>query len=734
MGKHLPGFAALILLASFVAACDARDPIIRIDEVQGPPGGAVFTITSVESNGERVLAAPSEFDLFLRGIDEWIPVQSQLLPSFRLAPYHELRLGDGQFTYPRERLFTGWDKRLWFLTRAGSLSASTLWVSSDVGRTWYEVALPRTNQDAEPPQTARATDPFRLVTGNAGLFLVHGRQVWQYRDSMEAHWKPLSMDGIAFEDGENSLPAIIRNYLPAAPDRDFEVLTVLSDSLMIYRRTGIDNEWMLTSTFTNVDRELVGVPDSQTIFLLSPDALYRSDDQGEQWFRSWPSDQDVSLEAIAVVPSNDSETRYSLLVGAADGSIRRSSTAALEWEIVHQPLSDARRITGFEVGTDDHVWASSVGSGVLASTDGGKTWIEANENLRATRPLDATLGKSERLMVANEAGTFELLGDPTGGRWKPLHANPSAAVQHDHERGVTLSGTLDGRIIEVADDGVTILPWPEGAPSNLEVKPNRIDGFDLPAAAVVGIEQGPDDEWLAASRANGLARKSRDEPWKAWDLSNALVTALSRSTVSRLLVGADRTVYLTERSVSRGTPTQLWRSTDEGDTWSALHSFRLEKNNKPAMVAQAFLETNPDLLIAANADRLLQSETGGETWTRISGPWEKGRIVGLDARNGRGAVLADLGRHSALFVLDDLKTPQKYRRFDLMWPDGASAAGSRQIYFSQRRLWIVSPRSMFTGTLPIGSGRYEGMGAIIAMLALIIGVLVSFGALKRWGQ
>lgn len=717
-----------LLVAVVVAAssgCDARDPVLRLAEVAPPEGGSVYTIASVAAADGPTLVAPSEHALFLRSGEQWAGVQAQLMPSFRLAPLAELRSSLGESTFPTKRFFVGWKNRLWFVT--GGVGSNEVWASSDLGRTWTEVVLPRTDASEESRSAIAATDPYRLVAAEE-LYLIHGRHIWAYSErEPDVQWVPVSLEGVVFDDA--SVPAVIRNYLPREAGRDFEMLTVLSDQLRIYRRVESDGPWILTSTFSQVDRDLITVPATDTVFLLSTDALYRSDDQGEQWFRAWPADHQAALTCISTVRGDEAAAPDGLLVGAADGTIWRSSIAALEWEKVYERSEGGRPITGFQVDGKGDLWASSLGEGTLRSTDGGLSWSLARTGLTAARPLDSEIEEG-RLVLGTEAGIYGLSGEGDESRWERFHDAPVSTLTYDRVEKVRWAGLLDGRILRFRDDAVDELTWESEKSFEVEIQPSRFDRYEIPARAVVALSLGPESRAIAGTHRRGFALRSPEEEWSSWKLPSALVIALSRTTVLNTFLGEDSSVYLTERSISRSTPTQLWKTVDRGETWSAVHSFAPQSDLGAADIRPVD-GLDGDELVAASGGELWRSADGGERWNKHPGPWENGTITALSVRSATIALLTDLGRYSALFVMED--SSANPRRFNVIWPEGMGRERVQALFVTNRKVHVVTTRTVYVGTMPIGDGRYDGQGIFIAVLVLGLGILLGFGALKRWG-
>ena len=270
-----------------------------------------------------------------------------------------------------------------------------------------------------------AGEPPRLVGDAAGLFLVGTHDIWRFDGTTdEPAWISIGTDGLP--QHSTGLPPAIRNYLPASDARPFEMATVLAEQLMVFRRTDPDEPWVMVSTLTTVDRTLLGVPNGDTVFLVAPDSIHRSDDQGERWFRFWPEER-PRPETTLIVPRETSDAGYSFVAGATDGSIWRSLDGGGSWEQTRAADPDGRSISGL-AARGDELWASSLGLGALRSTDDGATWQPRNLGLRAAQPLDVALTPRGEILLASRAGLHRLAGSPESGSWATLHERATSTV------------------------------------------------------------------------------------------------------------------------------------------------------------------------------------------------------------------------------------------------------------------------------------------------------------------
>lgn len=275
---------------------------------------------------------------------------------------------------------------------------------------------------------------------------------------------------------------------------------------------------------------------------------------------------------------------------------------------------------------EDGLCFAAHGSGLLRSTDGGRTWHDAYAALDLQAPLTTTC----------------------------------VAFSPDFARDRTLFAGAPGGILRSSDGGeswtVSALPSPPPFPTALTVSPHyRADGLVFTAT----MEDGVLRSW------------DRGNSWAAWNFGlldldlYALVASATFALDETLYVGAESGVFCSTNggrawretafpmdaapvlslalepdqgaggSIWAGTEAHgLWRSADGGDTWEAVTALANVGAVNLLLIDPA-LPGEPRLLALVGSVAYL-SPDGGRSWQRVD--MEHGRVItSVAAAAGLGA-------------------------------------------------------------------------------------------------
>lgn len=727
----------MLLLALLVAAagCEQAAGSVRLTEVVGPTGGDALTVVSM---GEQ-LVVPTDSGVFVSTNEKWQPQPGLGVGSTDPAAALQTLVRDGgQMNYPHDSLIARHEGALWLVSRLRG--EVVLLRSESLGERWHEVPIPdfagsqtpNVNEGEVAPPPIQAAEPPRLVTGNGGLFLVATSNVWRMRGTPDnPQWVSIGLDGLPV--ASEGLPPAIRNYLPRAAARPFEMMTVLAEQLLVFRRLEKDDPWVLTSTMAVVDREIVGHHASEAVFLVSPDMIQRTEDQGERWFRFWPEGY-PRIEAFLLLPT-DVEGQFDLLVGGVNGSIWRSDDVGATWKQTRPADLDNRSVTGFTRHSRG-LWATTLGTGVLFSMDRGQSWAPRNVGLRAARPLDISFTNAGDILLASRAGLVQLSGDPDSGNWALIDEGATSAVAVDPISGRTVSGSITGALSTRADEGEPVTsPTPFTERQQFEFSPHQLTPTALPGAAVVSVNARDDGRrWLAWSHLHGGV-KSEDgaQQWQPLALSDGLRAALGATTVRQVVAEASDTIYLLEQSRDARSPALLWRSDDDGSSWTTVHAFPRERGT--AVLIRERPPNFPGVLFAAHDDRLLVSRDSGSSWTTIDGPWRGNRIIGLAVEEKRAALLLDARRRLEIAVIEDLDDPNTgmisrhiVKPVAEVPPDPEDIT---RFELFERRVLVTTKRRIWTGTLAEARASLgDGLAFLATLAGAVLLILVAFGFMR----
>lgn len=262
-----------------------------------------------------------------------------------------------------------------------------------------------------------------------------------------------------------------------------------------------------------------------------------------------------------------------------------------EWRLVG-PFRGGRvaAVCGVE-GNRDTYWFGSTGGGVWKTGDAGKTWQNVS---------DGSFGGSIGAVAVAPSKPDTVY---VGGGEKTWRGNVSSG---------------DG-IWKTTDGGKT---WEFcGLPDSRHISRIRIHprNPDLVYAAVMGHVSGPNDERGVYRSKDGGAN------WERVLFANADAGAvdlcLDASDPQVLYATTWRAVRTPWSFSSGGDGSGLWKSTDGGDTWQALHGRPGLPSGVLGICGIASAPSRPQCvyaLVEAQDGGLFCSEDGGATWSRRS--------------------------------------------------------------------------------------------------------------------
>lgn len=754
---------ALVALA-VLGGCTQEQTTIELRSVPMPEGGSVYTVAVIDDEARLDVIAPSRAGLFVHRNDSgaWqrlAPHWPDQLPERHSAPLRGLEAAGNSLNFPHSEVFTAHDGRLWMVTGVPGPDGTKLMVSDNVGRTWRMVALPEKagasdRDDEEASKGAEHDDAnipaahVRLLNfGDDGFYLINATHLWKLSAERGAvlakePWEPLSLEGVEFEAkaGDIRLPTVLRHYLPATEARPFELLTVLREKLFVYRRDS-QNAWTKVATLPGADRELVPIPGSDGVLMLTPHGLYRTSDGAQDWqpiVLPQPAQARPQGVALEVLPATDDAPTV-LLVSLDTGEIFRSVDLGQDWTEVRPADADRRPVTDFVHSLKrDRVWAATSGAGVLRSLDRGQTWHQINDELRTTRGFDISLDDNGGFLIGTDAGLFRQIGSATGGHWQMLQDRATTSVFMELESGAIINGTANGAIVRLEPDGKTTTA--EAAPfdrlDSIAYRPMRFRAAELPPRAIVEIDSRPDSQHVFAwsAREGPLMSLDGGISWTRLRLNPAFRSALEGTYLSNFTTDYGERMYLMTHSLDGAAPAQLWRSYNNGDTWHAVWSLPRDKQRNGVYVARS-AGYDPEVLFMAHRGRFAKSLDGGNSWTDVPGRWQGMRVLAYNNDGRRHLLALDTGHTTNLVEVneseDDRPSITSYR---LQWPADAQSQRDdvRRIKMRNGHLYLMTPTGIVTGTLPDGQQRLpDGLAIIATIVSILVLTAIGFGIL-RW--
>jgi len=466
------------------------------------------------------------------------------------------------------------------------LADGGLYISNDGGVTW--TSQPEMQGQSVRALTSAPTDPKILVAGTLeGVF----RSV----DS-GAHWERIS------------------------PKEIYELASVAidpADPNTIYVGTW-HLPWKTTDggkTWTNIKQGIIEDSDvfsivvdpkqSNVVYLSACSGIYKSDDGG------------AKFDKVQGIPSTARRTRVlmqdpdrldTVFAGTTEG-LYRTDDAGKYW----------MQTTGSEIIVNDvyvdpadtrHVLLATDRGGVLASDDGGDSFLPSNSGFSARYIAaftpDAQHPATVYVGVVNDKEAGGVFVSHTGGlNWSQL------------------SDGLDGHDVNSlgqAPDG-TILAGTQHGIYRLKDSVWQRAGDDASAAVAGAAEPGEGGKAKSGQKA---ARQSEVRP--------RLPAKTRRPAAAATLKNFDGSVYgfaLTGDRLYAATSQGVLRSASSGLTWSLVASI--------PMAEWRFVAASKANVVAASLDAVEMSADGGNTWRAVALPAKMTQVLALSV-DGQGDV------------------------------------------------------------------------------------------------
>lgn len=768
------GLGTLWLVMSLVVlGCAEEETQIDLVELGRSPGGEVAALEVIDGEGSAVLVAPAGDRLYVREIDGGPWTSRVAAWPARVVDGLDLFAVVGRAArgggFPTGQYFTYYSGRLWLIALPAVGERPVLMWSEDLGQIWREVPPPQQALHYRSVQqgTSALIPSVRFLTGPDGLYLVDGQKVWQWQweEGQEldgSMWQPVDLGGVdlggADADGEQigeghrrsvgepsrSLPRQLRHYLPAVGADGEELVTVYGVDLRIYRRRADQKRFEEVGRLDDIDRDVQRAPFGQGLYLLGRGAIYRSDDQGASWTKLLLEAENRDQERLAqmrLLPDPKAGKGFSLWIAGESGSLWRSNDGGRSFERMRDRDPDGRAISGLvRVQMGESMWISTAGQGVWRLGGADSEWADANQGLYAGRSFDAAVTKDGAVLVGTDAGLFEVVNDEGRVIWEALHDRATSAIFVHPESGQIISGTLGGSVVvRAAHDGEQHVAEaaPLGEDEGLFFRPLHYDSQGLGAAAIISLTQrrGAQDIYAWSHQQGLLTSSDGGVSWRRMRLGSVFRNALAGSVVTQFLAGQDQYYFAVTRSLSPQQPTQVWRSSDGGQTWAATYSFMEEEEDRPMHLVRL-----PDggPMVMAHGSRVAMSRDLGETWTILSGSWEQGIVRGMELDEDLVVLAVDLPHRSELIWLEDPTVGVAVQdRQRLEWPANKRLRGERPLGLdvAGSRVVIEEGATIYTGVIPRRKIRLPGSITVLFVLgAIILLSAVAFGYLRTWGR
>lgn len=353
--------------------------------------------------------------------------------------------------------------------------------------------------------------------------------------------------------------------------------------------------------------------------------LFRSRDDGQTWTNVGVAGRFYTTVAINAA---DHIFAGTLLTG-----MLRSTDNGTTWAEINTGLANVS-VGSLVVNASGHIFGVTH-AGVVRSTDGGQSWVPVNTGLPGDGVLTLAIQASGHLLAGTVHGVFRSIDN--GETWGPTGSlsipdPPSVARLLVTPSGHIFASVYDFGLFRSTDDGQT---WVQ---------------LDL------GLEPGLQISSLAASRSGdlfagadllGLVYRSTDNG-ETWTATHLTIEGLPiASGVNALIVDEAGNLFA-------AAPWGVFRSTDDGATWT-------EPGFIFQYVSDLVVDETGHLFVASVGDGVYRSTDGGATWMPVNTGLTTTRVSSL-AFGPLGIMFAGTGGGVFRSVGSTLSAPRSDRQ------------------------------------------------------------------------
>lgn len=313
--------------------------------------------------------------------------------------------------------------------------------------------------------------------------------------------------------------------------------------------------------------------------------------------------------SLALDPNYDGAGNRTLYIGAAHGGLWRTRDDGANWTpLLEEQASQAvgaitidpnnSNVIYVGTGTGSRSISSYYGAGLLKSVDGGASWrlIEGPISIRAPQRPAFQMASMPRIAL-----------DP----------NNSSTLYVCTVNGAITSATGASGSVPLGQRGV----WKSNDAGETWRNLDPLGNSGGTNASDLVIDPRNSNFVIAGMQASGLYRSLAGGEPGTWTLLGGGLPAVGSFGRVALTIGpplppSTNTTFFALFSINNNANWQLYRSTDNGDTWQAL--------NAPANAGQTFHNlvlvvdpTDANVLYTGEV-RLHRSLDGGQSWQRIS--------------------------------------------------------------------------------------------------------------------
>ena len=634
--RIIPVLISVLLLSAALAAEQSWQPV-------GPDGGTVRSLAIDPKNPDRIFLGTSAGNLYLSSDSgaSWSrfarPGNSaeMVLDHIAIDP-----------TDSRNMFVAAWNAQL-------PNSDGDLFRSKDGGKSW-EIVADLHGKSLRALSIAIANPQVLVVGALDGIYRSHdGGQAWE-RISPENHAELKNVESIAIDPANADVIYAGTWHLPWKTEDGGKTWHNIKKGV-------IDD--------SDVFSIVIDSSQPSNLFISACSGIYCSESAGDLFRKI----QGIPYSARRTRMLKMDPSNHNVVYAGTTEGLWKTTDAGATWKhmtganiIINDVLIDPRR--------PSHVLLATDRSGVLASDDGGVTFVASNRGFthRQVAALLVDRNDSATLYagVLNDkefGGAF--ISHDAGLTWK------QSSDGLDGRDVFVLRQAADNSLIAGTDHGIFALPpnathW---MPRNI-LLPVKTEA--TAAKKTIGRSAVPNElntrvnvlalageKWLAATGTGLFVSSDSGESWRQESLPGVgvpvsisvagKVVAVAGQNMVAVSVNGGET-WLPSKALDPefvinsvavdnsgdiwlGARTGLFRSTDAGDSWKRISALRLAN----ILTVQFDDENHRVLATSGSSTNVFESGDNGKTWSAISAGWRvrnlhlaHGRLLGTTAFDG----------------------------------------------------------------------------------------------------
>lgn len=297
---------------------------------------------------------------------------------------------------------------------------------------------------------------------------------------------------------------------------------------------------------------------------------------------------------------------------------------------INQP-SETRVNLFYASPTNRDTFFMGANNGILKTTDGGKSWTEANQGLYnldisviIVDPLN-----SEVIYAGTKNGIFKSTN--AGESWDDWFEETSG-LEHTDIADLAIDPTNSERIYAAAMDDIFLSE--DGGESWNEIYEETSSEGTRHISSLHILSENP-SIIFAGTRFGLIKTTDGGKSWK--EIPGRLANKPIKSFFS---------LASNPHNILMGTDSGLIQSLDSGKTW------RISLKNKPVHIITSYHENGKENLIAATTKEIFKSPDNGQTWELISKTSESEMVINAVFFTGTVKKHLLAGTNKGLFSID----------------------------------------------------------------------------------